>query len=258
MLESIEDNIISIGDQNFSFSDDEINESSLIDLDDDTFNVQFNNDFENDSIYFSNHFHLNLEKYLKNQFLLLFPIGFPESFFKKIFTKEYHCIFAYTNKTNELIGFIIIKVFHNHDDDDNEAKDSGLNRAEILALAVIKEFQRKNIGSRLLIEALYKLYIMNIYKVELMVQESNLAALGLYMKYGFIVKERINDYYSKFNENYYFEEDDVVININNNVNNICKVKNIKNNKIGLKMIKYLRTLDDLSSFIISNRNGLFK
>ena len=89
---------------------------------------------------------------------------------------------------NQIIGYVCIR--------------SILDVTHIIDLAVIPEFRRMGIGSKLLIDALQKLRILkpDTKHTTLEVRESNIAAIRLYEKFGFIEIGRRRGYYCRPHE----------------------------------------------------------
>lgn len=125
---------------------------------------------------------------MKNQFLLIFKVIYPEDFFKKIYEKKYFTLFGMEKSSKELIGFAVIDIKLSE------------KKADILALGVVKEYQNKKIGSSLLKKVLEELMSMGVNDVFLIVQQTNENAIKLYNKFGFEVYKIIHDYYNFENE----------------------------------------------------------
>lgn len=118
-----------------SFNDNQFNTSNIlkedIQLPETFFDCQINLLFT--SLVTFKNFQL-----MRNQFLLIFKVKYPEDFFKKIYEKSYFTIFGFDKSSKELASFSVIKII----------KDE--KKAEILALGVVKEYQNNKIGNKLL------------------------------------------------------------------------------------------------------------
>jgi ribosomal protein S18 acetylase RimI-like enzyme len=121
---------------------------------------------------------------MRNQFLLIFKVTFPDEFFKNVYDKKYFTIFGMDKGSKELICFAVIDI--------NQVERS----ADILALGVVKEYQNKRIGSAILKKTLEELTSMGIQCVNLIVQINNTNAIRLYDKYGFTKLQILENYYS--------------------------------------------------------------
>jgi ribosomal-protein-alanine N-acetyltransferase len=120
---------------------------------------------------------------LMKHYEMLFKINYPSEFFEKIYNNKYLSLYGYDTYINEIVCFTVINV------DDN-------NNAEILSFGVVKEFQGKRIGSKLLNKVLEELTNMGINRVGLIVSKHNNIAFNLYNKFGFIVKCEDPNYYT--------------------------------------------------------------
>jgi ribosomal protein S18 acetylase RimI-like enzyme len=136
------------------------------------------------SLIFSSNITYKNFQIMRNQFLLIFKVAYPEDFFKKIYDKKYFTIFGMDKSSKELICFAVIDI-------KLEEKN-----ADILALGVVKEYQNKKIGSCLLKKVLEELTCMGINNSNLMVQQTNQNAIKLYKKFGFRIEKNFDDYYN--------------------------------------------------------------
>jgi ribosomal protein S18 acetylase RimI-like enzyme len=127
---------------------------------------------------------------MKNHFKVLFKITYPESFFEKVYrSEEYQTILGIDKSSKELLCFAVIEIRDNN------------HSADILALGVIKEYQNKKLGSKLLQKILEELTLIGVNNVFLYVQQINENAIRLYTKFGFQIDEDLNDYYNFDDEN---------------------------------------------------------
>jgi ribosomal protein S18 acetylase RimI-like enzyme len=120
---------------------------------------------------------------LKNQFLLLFKVLYPEEFYDKIKSKEYCTLLGLEKSSKQLVCFSVIEIKQNK------------KKATVLAFGVIKEYQNKKVGTKILQKTLEELTIMGIETVNLIVQQANENAIKLYKKFGFEIQKEMNDYY---------------------------------------------------------------
>jgi len=130
----------------------------------------------------------NTIQILKNHFLLLFKVNYPEEFFERIKSKQYKTILGLEKSSKQITCFSVIDIKENK------------KKAVLLAFGVVKEFQRKRIGSKILQKTLEELTLMGIETVTLIVQQINDNAIKLYKKFSFEIEKEMNQYY------YYFEE----------------------------------------------------
>lgn len=95
----------------------------------------------------------------------------------KILNKDYkfkinpymHC-FVYEQGTS-IVGFIIFSIMY--------------EKAEIIDIAVDSEYQRQDIGSKLLFKAIDECMLYGCESITLEVRKSNLGAISFYKKHGF-------------------------------------------------------------------------
>ncbi len=119
---------------------------------------------------------------LRNQFLLLFKIKYPDEFYKRIYDKKYATIFGINKSTKEMACFAVLDINQKH--------------ADILAIGVAKEFQGKKVGSSILKKVLEEFTLMGVTDVKLIVQQNNISAIKLYEKFGFDITKSLKDYYN--------------------------------------------------------------
>jgi ribosomal-protein-alanine N-acetyltransferase len=115
---------------------------------------------------------------------MLFQINYPPIFFEKIYNKSYLSIFGYDSSINDIACFAVINIVNN-------------SNAEILSIGVVKEFQGKKIGSKLLNKILEELTNMGINRVKLIVSASNDIAIKLYKRFGFRIEHEDPNYYKE-------------------------------------------------------------
>lgn len=72
---------------------------------------------------------------------------------------------------------------------------------EVIALATASSARRRGLGRALIAELLRCARATGIRRILLEVRESNVAALGLYLSYGFVIGRTREDYYSNPTEN---------------------------------------------------------
>lgn len=70
-----------------------------------------------------------------------------------------------------------------------------LDEAELLQIALLKEFRGQGGADQLLLEASAQLLVLGISRLLLEVRESNVAAISLYRRYGFTEDGRRKGYY---------------------------------------------------------------
>jgi len=121
---------------------------------------------------------------IKNLFLLIFKVVYPEEFFRRMYEKTYFTILGMDKGTKEIISIAVIDV--------KQDKKS----ADILALGVVKEYRNKKLGSILLKKVLEELTVMGISESKLIVQCVNESAIRLYQNFGFFIDKTLEDYYN--------------------------------------------------------------
>jgi ribosomal protein S18 acetylase RimI-like enzyme len=131
----------------------------------------------------------NTLQVLKNHFMLLFKVLYPDDFYDKIKSKEYCTLLGLEKSSKQLVCFSVLEIKQNK------------KKASILAFGVVKEYQNKKVGTKILQKTLEELTIMGIETVNLIVQQTNENAIRLYKKFGFEVQKEMNQYYQ------YFESD---------------------------------------------------
>ena len=90
--------------------------------------------------------------------------------------------------SKQLVGFLVANVVSNE------------NEWEIENIVVAAEFQRSGVASRLLRELLAIAKAQNALRISLEVRASNVPAIGLYRKLGFVEAGRRKNYYSSPSE----------------------------------------------------------
>ncbi len=123
--------------------------------------------------------------------------SFPNPYSKNLlmyYHEEFPDTFLVAEYLNRVIGFVIATI---------EYECIG----HILSIAVKKEFRRKGIGSLLLGEVLNRLRKKGCKKVYLEVRVSNIPAIFLYKKFGFVCKGIIRKYYLNGEDAYLFEKE---------------------------------------------------
>ena len=136
------------------------------------------------NVIFTSIFNLKTFQIIKNHFKSIFKIVYPEDFFTDIYNKKFHSIIGLVKDTKEVLCFSHIEI------------DKKNKKAKILTLGVVKEYQNKGIGTRLMNKVLEELTIMGIADVSLIVQELNVAAIKLYTKFDFNIEKKMENYYS--------------------------------------------------------------
>lgn len=119
---------------------------------------------------------------IKYCFNTLFKITYPENFYKNILNRKYFTIVG-SLKSSDVVCFAIIDI------------DFPNRNAEILSFGVMKEFQGRQFGSKLMQKLIEEFKVMGITEISLIVQKTNKIAISLYEKFGFIIfKEELNYY----------------------------------------------------------------
>jgi ribosomal-protein-alanine N-acetyltransferase len=66
----------------------------------------------------------------------------------------------------------------------------------VVSIAVEESIRRRGVGERLMKEIIERLCSMGVNRMRIEVRESNLPAIKLYMKFGFMVERKIKKYYA--------------------------------------------------------------
>jgi ribosomal protein S18 acetylase RimI-like enzyme len=149
---------------------------------------------------------------MKLHFKLLLKSPFPDDFYKKIENNELQAIIGLDKVTEEPTCFAVINNHEliNNDVVENEYDNQKRNNCciknnknkcwSILAFAVVREYQRIGLGSKLM-EKIVKDCETNLVKsLNLIVQYENHAALSFYKKHKFRTSKILNNYYEFGNE----------------------------------------------------------
>ncbi|NMC05246.1 MAG: GNAT family N-acetyltransferase [Candidatus Lokiarchaeota archaeon] len=127
------------------------------------------------------------------------PENYPQFFYESIIERfPESFLVAQDEYTKQLVGYVMFRVERN--------LESGLKfvkKGHLVSIAVLKEFQGKKIGERLLIEGMKqaKNYGVDLYVLE--VRISNTGAISLYKKLKFIIEKTIPEYYRDGEDAYY-------------------------------------------------------
>ena len=113
-----------------------------------------------------------------------FSNNFKEEFYLD-YIKNQRVIVA--EKEKKVIGYILFNQI--------------LDEAEIYKIVVLKDFRKKQIAFKIFEFLLNELKKNNVKKIFLEVRKSNIPAINLYIKCGFIEIREIVDYYSNPKEN---------------------------------------------------------
>ena len=113
-----------------------------------------------------------------------FSNNFEEEFYLE-YIKNQRVIVA--EKEKNVIGYILFNQI--------------LDEAEIYKIVVLKEFRKKQIAFKIFEFLLNELKKINVKKIFLEVRKTNIPAINLYKKCGFINIREIGDYYNNPKEN---------------------------------------------------------
>lgn len=146
--------------------------------------LSLKNNCEEEDIIFSSKLDNRNNHFQKIEYCLntLFKITYPDEFYRKILNKEYFTITG-SIKSFEVICFAIINI--------NYKK----RVAEILSFGVLKEFQGKHYGTKLMQKINEEFKLIGIKEVILVVQKTNKIAISLYEKFGFRIFKEDPNYY---------------------------------------------------------------
>ena len=113
-----------------------------------------------------------------------FSNNFEEEFYLE-YIKNQRVLVA--EKEKNVIGYILFNQI--------------LDEAEIYKIVVLKEFRKKQIAFKIFEFLLNELKKINVKKIFLEVRKTNIPAINLYKKCGFINIREIGDYYNNPKEN---------------------------------------------------------
>ena len=140
-----------------------------------------NQKFENE-IVFTTKFNYKMFQIMKNHFSTLFKVKYTDEYFQNIYNNKYFTIFGLDKNSHEIMCFANLEI--------------NISIAKILTFAVVKEFQNKKVGSKLLKKIIEELTLKGISYILLIVQKCNKAAVFLYQKFGFIIENELPNYYN--------------------------------------------------------------
>lgn len=135
-------------------------------------------------VVFTSDFNWKTFEIIKKHFKSLFKVKYPEEFFENVYKKKIQSVIGFTKDSKEIICFSHIEI---------NKKDKIAN---ILTLGVVKEYQGKKLGSKILTKIIEELTLMGIMEISLIVQEINEVAIKLYKKFGFSIEKTLHNYYS--------------------------------------------------------------
>lgn len=151
---------------------------------DDQFNTMKTNTIDEEIIWSSR---LTNNQFLKIKYCFntLFKIKYPEEFFNKISNRTYYTVTG-SLKNSEVICFAVLNI------DINPRE----RNVEILSFGVLKEFQGRHYGTKLMQKLVEEFGSMRVQNVNLVVQKTNKIAISLYEKFGFKLFEEDSNYYN--------------------------------------------------------------
>jgi ribosomal-protein-alanine N-acetyltransferase len=127
------------------------------------------------------------------------PENYPQFFYESIIERfPESFLVAQDDRTQQIVGYVMFRVERN--------LESGLKfvkKGHLVSIAVLKEYQGKKIGEKLLIEGMKqaKNYGVDLYVLE--VRISNTAAIAMYKKLKYIIEKTIPEYYRDGEDAYY-------------------------------------------------------
>ena len=119
------------------------------------------------------------------------PIIYSDDFYNRLTNYSRYSVLAYYKDV--LVGAISCKY---EDDKDEEGNSTGLKVVYIMSITVLNPYRRYNIGSQLLDRAVQDCIDDEVASIYLHVLCSNEAACKFYEKAGFVVKEKLLNYYT--------------------------------------------------------------
>ena len=174
-------NIIDSGLNSFpNFSQLDKNAPSLLLKND----MQFLDSSTSIPLTFTSVFNLRTFQIIKNHFKSIFKIKYSDEFFADVYSNKYYSVIGLHKQTKEVICFAHIDI------------DKINKKAQILTIGVVKEYQNKKLGKKLLNKVIEELTLIGILEISLIVQEVNEVAVRLYKSQGFSIYKSLNDYYS--------------------------------------------------------------
>ncbi|MHA2232273.1 MAG: GNAT family N-acetyltransferase [Candidatus Hodarchaeales archaeon] len=123
------------------------------------------------------------------------PENYPRHFFLSVHSScpaAFQVAIIDSGGKSRMIGYTMARVEVGNS---NFSRFKLARKGHIISVAVLKTFRRAGVGSALLIESLGALRQSGAKESFLEVRESNIAAVGLYEKFGFQIRKRLRKYY---------------------------------------------------------------
>lgn len=121
------------------------------------------------------------------------PENYPVAYFIDLIRtwNQTSCVAELDGK---VVGYIILRLETQRS---FFSKSSDFSKGHIISVAVLERARRLGIASKMMIDVIDKTTsIGGIESIELEVRESNIGAINLYFKYGFIKSKILNRYYA--------------------------------------------------------------
>jgi len=119
------------------------------------------------------------------------PENYPGLFFMSLYESFPKC-FIVAEKSGEIVGYVMGRVERGF----SSLKGYKLTKkGHIVSIAIIEEYRRKGIATRILEEALEGFKEYGASESFLEVRESNIEAIHLYQKIGYVSKKVLPGYY---------------------------------------------------------------
>ena len=132
----------------------------------------------------------NVEQFRVLNYMTL-PIVYSEDFYNRLTNYSRYSSLAYYKDV--LVGAISCKF---EDGKDKEGNPDGTKVVYIMSITVLKPYRRYNIGSQLLDKAIEDCVNGEVSSIYLHVLCANESACKFYEKAGFVVKEKLENYYT--------------------------------------------------------------
>lgn len=184
-------------------------ENNLMNNDQSGYNLILETKTKVNGLVFTEEVSKSLLNEMKLHFKLLLKCPYPDEFYKQIERKEFNTIIGLDKETKEPAGFAVTQLLTNTKlttSLETNGKDEGRNccclnkvpkkKIVILAIAVIREFQRQGVGSSIIEKIEKDSQSLNIHSIELIVQSLNYPAINFYKKHGFKTSKILDEYYN--------------------------------------------------------------
>jgi len=120
----------------------------------------------------------------------------PENYWPGFYLENYrNCpeAFLVAEVGGEIVGYVMCRMERGFSD---FGKFSIVKKGHVISIAVLKEYRRRGIGLRLMVDSMKAMAERGAKEIYLEVRVSNFPAINLYRKLGYEVVRRIRGYYA--------------------------------------------------------------